>query len=73
MDATLFEYDDKSIWRFNRVDENRRRYKVHYNTDGTIRKSYMKAAGKPDNNLKTPFVQGAARERVGYPTQHLKA
>ena len=67
-DAILVEYDTKAIKRYDRIDEDGRRYKIYNNTDGTIRKSYMKT-GKPENVFDIPFVQGTAKERVGYPTQ----
>ena len=67
-DATLVEYDTKAIKRYDKIDADGRRYKIYNNKDGTIRKSYMKT-GKPENVFDIPFVQGTAKERVGYPTQ----
>ena len=67
-DATLFEYDEKSVSRYDKVDADGRRYKLYKTKDGKIRKAYMKA-GRSDNVLQIPFVQGTAKERIGYPTQ----
>lgn len=67
-DAILVEYDTKAIKRYDRIDKDGRRYKIYNNKDGTIRKSYMKT-GKPENVFDIPFVQGTAKERLGYPTQ----
>jgi len=71
--AALVEYDDKAIKRYNRIDNDGRRYKDYHGQDGKIRRSYMKSGGKPENVLKIPFVQGTAKERVGYPTQKPEA
>ena len=67
-DAILVEYDQKAIKRYDKIDEDGRRYKIYRNKDGTTRKSYMKT-GKPENVFDIPFVQGTAKERTGYPTQ----
>ena len=67
-DAILVEYDTKAVKRYDRIDEDGRRYKIYNNKDGTIRRSYMKT-GKPDNVFDIPFVQGTAKEKLGYPTQ----
>ena len=67
-DAILVEYDDKAVKRYDKVDEQGRRYKIYNNKDGTIRKSYMKT-GKPENVFDIPFIQGTAKEKLGYPTQ----
>ena len=67
-EATLFKYNTKAIDRYDKIDQDGRRYKVYNNKDGTIRRSYMKD-GKPDNVFDIPFVQGTSKERIGYPTQ----
>ena len=67
-EATLFEYDDKSKRRYDKIDEHGRRYKMYYDKSGVERRAYMKT-GRADNVLKIPFVQGTSKERVGYPTQ----
>ena len=67
-DATLFEYDEKAKRRYDKVDENGNRFKLYYEKSGKVRKAYMKK-GRADNVLKIPFVQGTAKERLGYPTQ----
>ena len=65
---TLVEYDEKAKKRYDRIDEDGRRYKIYNNRDGTVRKAYMKN-GKPENVYKIPFVQGTSHENTGYPTQ----
>lgn len=67
-DEILVEYDEKAIKRYDKIAEDGRRYKIYNNRDGTTRKSYMKT-GKPDNVFDIPFVQGTAKERMGYRTQ----
>jgi len=67
-EATLIQYDDKAIRRYDKEDEEGRPYKLYYNKDGTVRKAYMKE-GKPTEIFEIPFVQGTSEERIGYPTQ----
>lgn len=67
--AILFPYSKKAIERYNKIDEEGRKFKVYYSKDGTKRISYMKEGGKPDNVFDIPFIQGISKERVGYPTQ----
>ena len=69
---TFVSYDEKAISRYNKIDENGKRYKIYNNKDGTTRISYMKE-GKSDNVFKIPFVQGIAKESLGYPTQKPEA
>ena len=71
-EATLFQYDEKAIKRYDKIDEDGRRYKLYKEKDGTIRKAYMKA-GVSEGVLKIPFVQGTSKERVGYRTQKPEA
>ena len=66
--ATLIDYDEKAIKRYDKVDSDGRRYKLYNNDDGTYRKAYMKA-GKASEIFEVPFVQGTSKERIGYPTQ----
>lgn len=44
--ATLINYDEKAIKRYDKIDENGNRYKVYKNKDGSERIAYMKQ-GKP--------------------------
>lgn len=66
-DAILVDYDEKAIKRYNRTDDNGKRYKLYNNKDGKVRKSYMKD-GKPENVFRIPIVR-KVKERTGYPTQ----
>lgn len=66
--ATLIDYDEKAIKRYDKVDKDGRRYKSYYNEDGSERKAYLKE-GKPTDVFEIPFVQGTSKERIGYPTQ----
>lgn len=70
--ATLIDYDEKAIKRYDKVDEEGRRYKSYYNEDGSERRAYLKA-GKPTDVFEIPFVQGTSKERIGYPTQKPEA
>jgi len=71
-EATLTEYDEKAIRRYDKVDEIGRRFKYYYEKDGTIRKAYLKA-GKPTEIFYIPFVQGTADERLAFDTQKPEA
>ena len=66
--ASLINYDEKAIKRYDKVDENGKRYKIYKNKDGSERIAYMKQ-GKPTEVFEIPFVQGTSNERIGYPTQ----
>jgi DNA modification methylase len=70
--AIMVNYDDKAINRYDKVDENGKRYKLYNERDGTIRKAYMKE-GRPTEVFEIPFIQGTAKERLGYPTQKPEA
>lgn len=67
-DSTLIDYDEKAIKRYDKLDDDGRRYKIYNNDDGTVRKAYMKE-GKATEIFEIPFVQGTSKERQGYPTQ----
>ena len=67
-DATLFEYDEKAVKRYDKVDEEGRRYKIYRERSGKVRRAYMKK-GRADGVLRIPFIQGTSKERLGYPTQ----
>ena len=67
-EATLFEYDEKSVKRYDKVDEEGKRYKIYTDKRGVVRKAYMKD-GVSEGVLKIPFLQGTSKERTGYATQ----
>ena len=75
-DAILNPFDDASKSRYNKIDENGRRYKEYggklLNKDGTRRRAYA-PDGKPSEIFEIPFVQNNAAERLGYPTQKPEA
>jgi len=66
--ATLIEYDEKAVRRYDKIDEHEKRYKIYYDKNGKSRKAYMKE-GKPTEVFEIPFVQGIASERLGFATQ----
>jgi len=63
-------YSESSIKRFNKVDEEGRRYKVNKLADGRVTKTYMKSDGKlaPDYIHLNILVKSHS-ESTGYPTQ----
>ncbi len=71
-DATLTEYDEKAIKRYDKIDEDGRRYKIYYERDGTVRKAYLKK-GKPTEVFHIPFVQGTSDEWLPFLTQKPEA
>lgn len=68
IDAIHVDYDEKAIRRYDKIDDDGRRYKIYNNSDGTIKKAYMNE-GKPTEVFEIPFVQGTSSERINYPTQ----
>jgi len=70
--AILIGYDEKAIRRYDKIDEQGRRYKLYHTKDGKTRKAYMRE-GRPTEVFEIPFVQGTAKERMGYPTQKPEA
>ena len=40
-ESCIVKYDNKSIRRYDKVDENGKRYKLYNNKDGIIRKAYL--------------------------------
>lgn len=66
--ATMIDYDEKALKRYDKTDDNGRKYKSYYNEDGSERRAYLKG-GKPTDVFEIPFVQGTSKERIGYPTQ----
>jgi DNA modification methylase len=70
--ATYTEYDEKAIRRYDKIDEEGKRYKIYYDANGKERRAYLKE-GKPSEVLILPFVQGIAGERTDYPTQKPEA
>ena len=63
-------FADATIRRFNRIDENGRRYKINKLADGRVTKTYMKEKGKlaPDY-LHLNIIVKSHNEATGYPTQ----
>lgn len=70
--ATMIDYNEKAIKRYDKIDEEGNRYKSYYNEDGSERRAYLKK-GKPTDVFEIPFVQGTSKERIGYPTQKPEA
>lgn len=66
--ATYIDYDIKAVRRYDKIDEDGKRYKLYNEKDGTVRKAYMKE-GKPTDVFNIPFVQGTSNEKENYPTQ----
>lgn len=62
----MIEYNEKAIKRYDKVDENGKRYKIYNNPDGSIKKAYINE-GKPSEIFEIPFIQGTAKEKIGYP------
>ena len=67
-------FADATIQRFNRVDENGKRYKENTLADGRITRTYMKEEGKlvPDYWI-FPIVNRTYAEYVDYATQKPEA
>ena len=65
---TFFKYDEKSVKRYNKTDEEGQKFKTYHDKNGVVRKAYLKE-GKSDNVFKIPFIQGIADEKTGYRTQ----
>jgi site-specific DNA-methyltransferase (adenine-specific) len=63
-------FNENTIKRFNKIDENGRRYKINKLKDGRITTTYMKEGGKltPDY-WNFPIVNITSKEGTGYPTQ----
>lgn len=71
-------YKDTDLKRYNKVDENGKRYALikRKRTNGTVYygKTYPKKEGKRiDNIFNIPTLASTARERLGYPTQKPEA
>ncbi|MGX2971134.1 DNA methyltransferase [Helicobacter sp. T3_23-1059] len=47
-EACLVEYDEKAIKRYDKIDEDGRKYKLYYDKDGTERKAYMNGGTPTD-------------------------
>ena len=67
-EAILIDYSDKGNKRYDKVDEEGKRYKLYKNKDGSYRKAYMKT-GKPTDVFEIQFLQNNSTEKVGYDTQ----
>ena len=65
---TFVKYHEKSIKRYDKTDEDGRKYKIYHGRDGGVRKAYLKE-GKSENIFSIPFIQGTADEKTGYRTQ----
>ena len=63
-------FNENTIKRFNKIDEDGRRYKINKLKDGRVTITYMKEEGKlaPDY-WSIPIVNLTDREGTGYPTQ----
>ena len=63
-------FNESTIRRFNKTDEDGRKYKINQLKDGRITKTYMKEDGKlaPDY-WHFPIVNITSKEGTGYPTQ----
>lgn len=66
-DAILVEYSEKAKQRYDKIDEEGKRYKLYKNRDGSYRKAYMKQ-GKPTDIFEIQFLQNNSKEKV-YDTQ----
>jgi site-specific DNA-methyltransferase (adenine-specific) len=63
-------FSENTIKRFNKTDEDGRKFKINKLKDGRITKTYMKEKGKlaPDY-WNFPIVNITSKEGTGYPTQ----
>lgn len=67
-EASYIEYDEKAIKRYDKTDEDGRKYKIYKEKTGAERRAYLNS-GKPTEIFEIPFVQGTSNERLDYPTQ----
>ncbi|HOV12651.1 MAG TPA: site-specific DNA-methyltransferase [Spirochaetota bacterium] len=67
-EACLVPYDEKAINRYDKVDENGKKYKLYNEKDGTVRKAYMND-GTPSEIFEIPFVQGIELIDIEYSTR----
>ena len=70
--AIMVEPDEKTIKRYDKIDETGLRYKNYLQKDGSYKRSYM-PEGKPTEVFEIPFIPNNANERLGYPTQKPEA
>jgi len=70
--AIMVEPDAKTIKRYDKVDENSKRYKNYLQKDGSYKRSYM-PEGTPSEIFEIPFIQNNSKEKLGYPTQKPEA
>lgn len=70
--AIMVDYDIKAINRYDKEEADGKKYKLYREKDGAVRKAYMKE-GRPTEVFEIPFIQGTAKERLGYPTQKPEA
>lgn len=67
-DACLVDYDEKAVARYDKTDENGKKYKIYFDKDGKEVRAYLKE-GTPTEIFELPFVQGIETQRTDYPTQ----
>ncbi|MFA7194078.1 MAG: site-specific DNA-methyltransferase [Candidatus Paceibacterota bacterium] len=68
------EFAEATIARFNKVDENGRRYKENRMADGRVYNTYMNDEGKPATDVfEFNIVVSSHNESVEYPTQKPEA
>ena len=66
--------DEKTIRRYDKVDENNKRFKIYKNDDGSERRSYLKkdrgaAMGNVWTDISSFQKENNTGEYLGYPTQ----
>ncbi len=71
-EACLVPYDEKAVNRYDKFDEDGRRYKIYNEKDGTTRKAYING-GTPSEIFEIPFVQGIELIDVEYNTRKPEA
>lgn len=71
-EACLVEYDEKAVARYDKIDNNGKRYKVYFDKDKKEVRAYLKN-GTPTEIFEIPFVQGIENQRTDYPTQKPEA
>jgi len=69
--------DEKTVKRYDKIDENGNRYKIYFNKDGSERRSYLDMTGKPIsdvwNDIFSFQTSNNTGEFLGYPTQKPEA
>ncbi|MBS8122034.1 DNA methyltransferase [Candidatus Vampirococcus lugosii] len=74
------DFAEATIKRFNKIDENGKRYKETFNTDGSSYRTYMKEGGKnmadtwaDEEIIEENIVVSSHNQSVDYPTQKPEA